>query len=87
VRGGYVYDNGPINDQYMDTIVPMNNRHIANIGVGYQQNAWGVDLSYSHIFGQNMFGSNNDPASGGALMAYTNGSSEMFGISLKYKFN
>ena len=49
VRAGYVFDKSPINKHEMDTLVPVDDRHIASVGAGYHNDTWSVDLSYSHI--------------------------------------
>ena len=36
VRAGYVFDKSPINKSAMDTLVPVDDRHIASVGFGYK---------------------------------------------------
>lgn len=85
VRAGYVFDKSPINSHAMDTLVPVDDRHIASVGVGYKTNNWSLDLAYAHIFAKDLKGQatslfNNAP------MQYTDGKSDMVGITFGYKF-
>lgn len=85
VRAGYVFDKSPINKNEMDTLVPVDDRHIASVGVGYHNDTWSVDLSYSHIFAKNLSGNSNSQF-GSVPMKYTDGRSDMYGITVGYKF-
>ena len=85
VRAGYVFDKSPINKHEMDTLVPVDDRHIASVGVGYHNDTWSVDLSYSHIFAKNLSGNSNSQF-GSVPMKYTDGRSDMYGITVGYKF-
>lgn len=85
VRAGYVYDQSPINPKEMDTLVPVDDRHIASVGAGYQTDTWSVDASYSHVFGRSMKGTSNTQ-SGSLPMRYSDGKSDMYGLTFGYKF-
>ena len=85
VRAGYVFDKSPINAHAMDTLVPVDDRHIASVGAGYHNDTWRVDLSYSHIFAKNLSGNSNSQF-GSVPMKYTDGRSDMYGITVGYKF-
>lgn len=85
VRAGYVFDKSPINKHEMDTLVPVDDRHIASVGAGYHNDTWSVDLSYSHIFAKNLSGNSNSQF-GSVSMKYTDGRSDMYGITVGYKF-
>lgn len=85
VRAGYVFDKSPINKHEMDTLVPVDDRHIASVGAGYHNDTWSVDLSYSHIFAKNLSGNSNSQF-GSVPMKYTDGRSDMYGITVGYKF-
>lgn len=89
VRAGYVYDKSPINEKEMDTLVPVDDRHIASIGAGYSQDRWTLDVYYAHIFAQDLSGSSAQlgKSTGTPVpMKYTDGKSEMFGFTFGYKF-
>lgn len=85
VRAGYVFDKSPINKHEMDTLVPVDDRHIASVGAGYHNDTWSVDLSYSHVFAKNLSGNSNSQF-GSVPMKYTDGRSDMYGITVGYKF-
>jgi long-chain fatty acid transport protein len=85
LRAGYVFDKSPTNKDFMDTLVPVGDRHLLNAGVGYENKTWGLDLSYTYLIGVDMSGGNNI----GTLPAgvkYTNADSHMVGVTFKYKF-
>jgi long-chain fatty acid transport protein len=82
IRAGYVFDKSPTNDEYMDTLVPVGDRHILNIGGGYKKNNWGVDLSYSYLIGKDMSGTYNKTTP----IKYSNADTHMIGLTFKYAF-
>lgn len=85
LRAGYVYDKSPINHDYMDTLVPVDNRHIASIGCGYKTGDWTIDLAYARIFSEDLSGKTS-PQYGNRPMKYTDGSSNMYALTVGYKF-
>ena len=84
LRAGYVFDKSPINPKKMDTLVPVDDRHIASVGLGYQKDAWSVDLAYAHIFGKDLSGYSHQLSN--TPIEYTDGKSDIFGITVGYKF-
>ncbi len=84
-RAGYVYDKSPINEKSMDTLVPVDDRHIASLGVGYTNGPWSVDVAYAHIFSKDLSGTTsaqfrNQP------VEYSDGRSDMYALTVGYKF-
>ncbi len=90
LRAGYVYDKSPINDREMDTLVPVDDRHIASVGVGYQAETWSVDFAYAHVFSRDLSGHSEqllNPYTGQPMpMKYSDGKSDMFSLTFGYKF-
>ena len=93
VRAGYVFDKSPINKNEMDTLVPVDDRHIGSIGAGYAKDNWSIDVYYAHIFGKDLSGKSsqlgsilNPTSPDPAPMKYTDGKSDMYGITFGYKF-
>ncbi|WP_428053368.1 OmpP1/FadL family transporter [Candidatus Avelusimicrobium stercoris] len=84
VRAGYVFDKSPINKHEMDTLVPVDDRHIASVGAGYHNDTWSVDLSYSHVFARSLSGRSEQLQN--LPMKYTDGKSDMYGLTVGYKF-
>jgi len=82
VRAGYVFDKSPINEKAMDTMVPVDDRHIASIGAGYSTNDWTIDAYYGRIFGENLSGTSIK----GETVKYSHGHSDLYGITFGYKF-
>ena len=86
LRGGYAYDQSPTNSNYMDTLVPVGDRHLFNIGCGYKRNNWGVDLSYTYLLGMKMSGTGKTLLGDNTPMKFTDGDSHMIGMTFKYAF-
>jgi len=85
VRLGYAYDQSPVPDETVDYILPDNDRNMYSLGVGFHQNAWLVDLSYTYIAikDRSIAARNAD----GVLATETkNGGAHLIGFSFGYKF-
>ena len=85
LRAGYVYDKSPINEHAMDTLVPVDDRHIGSVGFGYKAETWNLDFAYARVFGRHLSGDSH-AQSGDRQMRYSDGSSNMFALTLGYKF-
>ncbi|MBR3632432.1 MAG: outer membrane protein transport protein [Elusimicrobiaceae bacterium] len=85
VRAGYVFDKSPINRHSMDTLVPVDDRHIGSIGFGYRNDTWSVDIAYAHIFGRNLNGTASTQYNS-MPMKYSEGRSDMYSLTVGYKF-
>ena len=82
VRAGYAFDQSPTNSEYMDTLVPVGDRHLLNAGFGYARNDWGIDLGYTYLIGVGKSGTYS-----GIPVKYSNGNSHMLAATFKYKFS
>lgn len=49
LRAGYVYDQEPVRGDYIDYMVPANNRHLFNAGLGFHRNRWTLDMHYTYL--------------------------------------
>ncbi len=89
LRAGYVFDKSPINRHEMDTLVPVDDRHIASVGVGYAQDNWTLDFAYAHVFGKDLSGISSQMSKATGMpvsIKYTDGKSDMFALTFGYKF-
>ncbi len=59
LRGGYVYDPSPQNSEYMDYMLPANNRQIVSTGLGVELGAFTLDFSYMYLWSQDYVIDNN----------------------------
>jgi len=50
LRGGYAFDQTPIPDKTLDSLLPDADRHFAHLGVGYRNGRFGVDAAYTAVF-------------------------------------
>ncbi len=85
VRAGYVFDKSPIDKHAMDTLVPVDDRHIASVGFGYKGETWSADFAYAHIFARDLTGTSSHQFDN-VPMKYSNGRSDMFALTVGYKF-
>lgn len=85
LRAGYVFDKSPINKHAMDTLVPVDDRHIASVGFGYKTETWNVDFAYAHIFAKDLTGTASNQYSN-LPMKYSDGRSDMYALTFGYKF-
>jgi long-chain fatty acid transport protein len=50
LRGGYVFDQSPIEDEYAEYLLPTGDRHLFSAGTGFRfDEHWTIDLSYTYL--------------------------------------
>ena len=82
LRGSYIFDKTPTNDDYMDVLVPVSNRHLFGTGIGLNLGkGFILDASYTFLIGEGMSGTNIE---NGASVRYGQAFSHMAGLSLRY---
>ncbi len=89
VRGSYIFDKSPVNNDYMDVLVPVNDRHLFGTGLGWKvTDRYTIDLSYTYLLGTSLGGhtDQNAVAEANKQVSYKNGSSHLAGLSVKYTF-
>jgi len=77
-----VFDKSPINKDAMDTLAPVDDRHLVSGGFGYHNDTWSADFAYTHVFGKDLTGVSTN----GFAMKYSDGSSDMVAFTVGYKF-
>ena len=80
----YVCDKSPINKHEMDSLLPVDDRHIASVGFGYANETWSVDVAYAHVFARSLSGRSEQLRN--VSMKYTDGRSDMYALTVGYKF-
>ena len=50
LRAGYMYDVSPSNSRTTSPEMPDSDKQLFSLGVGYQTERWGFDLSYAYIY-------------------------------------
>ncbi len=94
LRGSFIFDKAPTNNEYMDVLVPVSNRYMFGTGIGLNLGkGFILDLSYNFLIGEGMRGANTDKAvydplgAGGQPIPikYSQAFSHMAGISLRYR--
>lgn len=88
LRAGYTYDEEPSPEEWVDYLVPANDRHLFSFGPGFRYRNWTLDLSYTYLVITDRDVSNSQALAGiGVLPSeFRNGDAHLFGISLGYKF-
>ncbi len=82
VRGSYVFDKSPIDDDTRDPSLPTNDRHLFSVGAGYTWQQLTVDGSYTYIKVED---SKTSPATPGLVGTYE-GDAHIFNISFSWIF-
>lgn len=91
LRGSFIYDKSPINDQFMDVMLPADDRYIVGIGAGFDlgKNVL-LDLSYNALFVQGLKGIYTNLNTSGQIVHgpvhYKSSMSHLFGLSVRYTF-
>lgn len=84
LRAGYVFDQSPVQDDTIDYMVPANDRHLFNGGVGFHWDNWMVDVNYTYlmIMDRDIDGRDDGVRDG----EIDNADAHMVGLSVGYKF-
>lgn len=88
MRAGYVWDQSPMTTKYEDYLVPTSDRQIFSFGLGFQWEAWTLDLGYAYIKPKNRT-YRNEQYDGGTWTVDSrtkNASTQLFSVSLGYEF-
>jgi long-chain fatty acid transport protein len=85
LRLGYVFDQSPVQDETIDYMVPANDRHLFNGGLGFHWDSWVVDVNYTYlmIMDRDIDGRPQDGVYDGEI---DNADAHMVGLSVGYKF-
>ncbi|MBO7605796.1 MAG: outer membrane protein transport protein [Elusimicrobiaceae bacterium] len=94
LRGSFIYDKSPLNDEFMDVMLPVDDRYILGAGAGFKLSENVIlDLSYSILFATSLNGTafkedyNTDPSTIYQLpVHYGSATSHLMGLSIRYKF-
>lgn len=85
LRIGYVFDEEPADQDYVDYLVPANDRHLLNFGSGIHCGNWTVDLAYTYLIIEDR--DNIRARADGMLDSkFSDGDAHIFGVSLGYRF-
>lgn len=85
LRAGYVFDQSPLRDGTIDYMVPANDRHLLNGGLGFHWDNWTVDVNYTYlmIMDRDIKARPQDGVLKGKI---DNADAHMVGLSVGYKF-
>jgi long-chain fatty acid transport protein len=85
LRAGFAWDQEASDVQFVDYLVPANDRFLFSFGPGFHYQNWTLDLSYTYLL---IVDRNDVPAhpTGVLPSSFSNGYAHMVGCSLGYKF-
>jgi len=85
LRAGFAWDQEASDVQFVDYLVPANDRFLFSFGPGFHYKNWTLDLSYTYLL---IVDRNDVPAhpTGVLPSSFSNGYAHMVGCSLGYKF-
>lgn len=88
LRASYVYDQEPSDTEYVDYLVPANDRHLIGFGPGFHWKNWNLDLSYTYL----IIKDRDVPTTllqqkyGMLPSEFSGGHAHLVGVSIAYKF-
>lgn len=98
VKGGFAYDQSPVQNQYRELRIPEGDRYFLGLGITYNANTnFVIDLAYQHIFYKQAERIEDNPSvigspftnAQGISLGYTghsNNSADVGGIQLTWRF-
>jgi long-chain fatty acid transport protein len=85
LRAGYIYDQEPSRSDYIDYMVPANDRHLLSAGLGLHWENWTADLSYIYLMIEDRK-IKARPAEGVYQGEIRNADAHIMGLSVSYAF-
>ena len=97
LRGSFIYDKSPLNKDFMDVMLPVDDRYIVGVGAGFNLSKNVIlDLSYSFLYAKSLEGvatvEDINPSSPTyhqifqKPVTYKSATSHLMGLSIRYKF-
>lgn len=84
LRGSFIFDKSPLNEEFMDVMLPVDDRYIIGTGAGFKLSENTIlDLSYSILFATPLDGVAADHTT---PVHYGSATSHLMGLSFRYKF-
>jgi len=84
LRGSFIYDKSPLSRDFMDAMLPVDDRYIIGTGAGFNLSENTIlDLSYSLLLATPLDGTAADHTT---EVHYNSATSHLFGLSFRYKF-
>ena len=84
LRGSFIYDKSPLSRDFMDVMLPVDDRYIIGTGAGFNLGKNTIlDLSYSLLLATPLDGTAADHTT---QVHYNSATSHLFGLSIRYKF-
>jgi long-chain fatty acid transport protein len=84
LRAGYAHDPSPQNSEYMDYMLPANDRNLFSTGLGLELGDFSLDFSYIYLISNDYVIDNN--VGGTNRSVVDNGVTHIGGLNFSYKF-
>lgn len=84
LRAGYVYDPTPQNSDYMDYMLPANDRNLFSTGLGWEYGDFAMDFSFVYLISNDYTIDNN--VAGTVTTEVSGGVTKIGGLNFSYKF-
>ena len=87
LRGSFIYDKSPLNNEFLDVMLPADDRYVVGVGAGFDLGRNVIlDLSYNILFVQGLNGVSSVAASPSVPVHYKDSLSHLMGLSVRYAF-
>jgi long-chain fatty acid transport protein len=86
VRGAYIYDESPLNDGYVDYLLPSNNRNLFGLGLGFKIGNARIDVNYTYLMVDSRTVTGRQVQDGVMDGEFTNGDAQIWGATFVYTF-
>ena len=84
LRGSFIFDKSPLNEEFMDVMLPVDDRYIIGTGAGFKLSENTIlDISYSFLYATSLNGTAADHTT---PVHYSSATSHLMGLSFRYKF-
>lgn len=84
LRGSFIFDKSPLNEEFMDVMLPVDDRYIIGTGAGFKLSENTIlDVSYSFLYATSLNGTAADHTT---PVHYKSATSHLMGLSIRYKF-
>ena len=84
LRGGFIFDESPQNDDYVDYMLPSNDRYLVTTGLGFDWGNFDMDFSLMYLWAKDR--TIDNAMTGTAYSEITDSTTWLGGLSVSYTF-
>jgi long-chain fatty acid transport protein len=89
LRASYVFDESPIDEHYLDYMLPNNDLQQYCLGTGFHWTMWTIDVGYAYTVSKSRYGTvdvKDDPIDKSHSIIFKNGHAHSLAMSIGYAF-